>query len=200
MKAIVTLAVCAVLSLAACKTATVSERGMQGGASFGSPTSDFSYPSRSKTAPLTGDFNRFTESKDTAESINPPSEKNVKTEIKGIKQLKNLAKIEQENHSALPLSMLPGQYKLVKYKNHMTGLPSKDHPNEGSIRWFIYFLLCFLIPPLAYYLIKQTSDTLFWVCLICYLMTLSFFGGFRYGILGLLSIVIALLALFQIEI
>lgn len=77
---------------------------------------------------------------------------------------------------------------------------NKDNPEEGSIRWFIYLLLCFVLPPLAYYLIKREADTLFWVCFFCFLLTTTFFGGFRYGLLGLISIVIALLTLFQIDI
>jgi hypothetical protein len=77
---------------------------------------------------------------------------------------------------------------------------NKDNPEEGSIRWFIYLLLCFVLPPLAYYLIKRQTDTLFWVCFFCFLLTTTIFGGFRYGLLGLLSIVIALLTLFQIDI
>ena len=75
-----------------------------------------------------------------------------------------------------------------------------DYPEEGSIRWFVYLFFCFLIPPLAYYLIKRKTDTMFWVCLLCYLLTSSFLGGFRYGLLGLISIVIALLTLFKINI
>lgn len=77
---------------------------------------------------------------------------------------------------------------------------NKDNPEEGSIRWFVYLLLCFLLPPLAYYLIKRQTDTMFWVCLLCFLLTSTFIGGFRYGLLGLISIVIALLTLFKIDI
>ena len=76
----------------------------------------------------------------------------------------------------------------------------KDNSEEGSIRWFIYLILCFVLPPLAYYLIKRQTDILFWICFFCFLLTTTFFGGFRYGLLGLLSIVIALLTLFQIDI
>jgi len=76
----------------------------------------------------------------------------------------------------------------------------KDNPDEGSLRWFVYLALCFIIPPLAYYLIKRSTDTWFWICFLCYLLTLTFFNGFRFAIIGLLSVVIALLTLFRIDI
>lgn len=75
----------------------------------------------------------------------------------------------------------------------------KDNPEEGSLRWILYLILCIFIPPLAYYLIKESADTLFWICLICFLFAFTLFGGSNIGLLGLISIVIALLALFNVN-
>lgn len=199
MKAIGFIAVCIVLSLVACKTTTIAERGMQGGASFGSSSSDFSYPSRSKTVSSPDEGIQSPEEKNSI-VVYIPSGKIEKFESHGIKQQKSNGRLNQKNIASVAANALHRNSTINKNRSNQTSLNPNDNPSEGSIRWFVYFLLCFLIPPLAYFLIKRSSDTMFWVCLICYLLTLSLFGGFRYGILGLLSIVIALLALFQIDI
>lgn len=71
---------------------------------------------------------------------------------------------------------------------------TKDVP-EGDIMFILYFILCLVIPPLAYYLIKEQTDNWFWVCFLCFLLALSWLTGFSYGLLGIASVVIAILAL-----
>jgi len=70
----------------------------------------------------------------------------------------------------------------------------KDAP-DGTVMWILYLILCFIIPPLAYYLITRETDALFWICLICFLLWGSYFVGIKFGLLGLISVIIALLAL-----
>lgn len=113
--------------------------------------------------------------------------------------LNGLGNLNLRNSQEIPAKKVKKEIKKIIETNTIRKY-NNDNPQEGSIRWFVYLLLCFLIPPLAYYLIKRQTDTLFWVCLLCFLLTSTFLGGFQYGLLGLLSIVIALLTLFKIDI
>lgn len=197
MRVLSLLSVSFLFALTACNTAKIVDRGMEGGASFGMSSKNrtvknYTIPNVTnvKTDFTTNSFTNELPTEKAKEAANEqksvrqiPTEKPVKTTLqrtakktKEIKHVLRHAKSTLANHSG------------------------KDNPDEGSLRWFVYFILCFIIPPFAYFLVKRESDTLFWVCFICYLLAISFLGGFRYGILGLLSIVIALLALFQIDI
>jgi len=71
---------------------------------------------------------------------------------------------------------------------------SADVP-DSDIQFILYLILCLVLPPLAYYLIKDETDTLFWICLLCFLFTFTWLGGFQLGLLGAISVIIAILAL-----
>lgn len=75
---------------------------------------------------------------------------------------------------------------------------AEKNSSDGTIEMILIFICCLIIPPLGYYLKKRTTDTWFWVCLICALLSFSWFFGFGFGILGFLSVVIALLAFFDV--
>lgn len=184
------------LTVTACSTVKVAERGMDGGALFGTA-------SNSRTV------------KNSTVAADAETEMHTRIEQRRINVEKNSVEVTHESQQLKPLltSKPAGKVpetKLIKTARKITkklasqkapyAILHKDNPEEGSIRWFIYLLLCFIIPPFAYYLIKRESDTPFWICFFCFLLVLSFVGGFSYGLLGLLSIVIALMALFQIEI
>jgi hypothetical protein len=109
----------------------------------------------------------------------------VKTALTAKKQFIHYGKIHQNNAEK-------------QVKQSFKKMAPQDNPDEGSIKWILYLILCIFIPPLAYYLIKRSADTLFWICLICFLFAFTLFGGSRIGLLGLISIVIALLALFNV--
>ena len=68
---------------------------------------------------------------------------------------------------------------------------------DNDLLFIVYFILCLALPPLAYYLIKEDTDTLFWVCLLCYLFAFTWLTGFQFGLLGAASVVIAILALLK---
>ena len=98
-------------------------------------------------------------------------------------------------------------YKLVNTeKSTLLDIPSnsvikeKDSSLEadGTVEMILIFICCLIIPPLGYYLKKRVTDTWFWVCLLCALLSFSFFFGVGYGILGFVSVVIALLAFFEV--
>lgn len=103
-----------------------------------------------------------------------------KTNVKIAKLLKSALKPQKE--------IVKTAAKSVKTKEH------KDAP-DGTVMWILYLILCFIIPPLAYYLITRETDALFWICLICFLLWGSYFVGVKLGLLGLISVIIALLAL-----
>lgn len=109
--------------------------------------------------------------------------KNARTAMKAVKAVKTEMK---------SLKAEQQQKKSVDAKSDMQDAP--DNP----IMWILLFILCFIIPPLAYYLIRREADLLFWICLICYLLAAGAFGlGFGTGgLVGLISVIIALLALF----
>lgn len=109
--------------------------------------------------------------------------KNARTAMKAVK----VVKAEMKN-----LKAGQQQKKALDAKTDMQDVP--DNP----IMWILLFILCFIIPPLAYYLIRGEADLLFWICLICYLLAFGAFGvGFGTGgLVGLISVIIALLALF----
>jgi hypothetical protein len=109
----------------------------------------------------------------------------VKTALTAKKQFIHYGKIHQNNAEK-------------QVNKPLKKMAPQDNPDEGSIKWILYLILCIFIPPLAYYLIKRSADTLFWICLICFLFAFTLFGGSRIGLLGLISIVIALLALFNV--
>lgn len=195
MRAFFLFSVLMPIIISACKTLNISERGMQGSELLGN-SSLISHKNTGNPTLLSDPY--FAENNVREAAVKYAADKN-ETINKYVAPENNLQTLENKRLlSHAVKSQNPN--KAAHFIKRLNNKHTKDNPEEGSIQWFIYFLLCFLIPPLAYYLIKRTSDTLFWVCFICYLMTLSFFGGFRYGILGLLSIVIALLALFQIDI
>lgn len=103
--------------------------------------------------------------------------------------------IKKENGKHTPKTGLLGQVKRVsKIKQAVKASSGADVPDD-SVMWILYLILCFVLPPLAYYLIRRETDTLFWICLICFLLWGSWFFGFSYGLLGLISVIIALLAL-----
>jgi hypothetical protein len=77
------------------------------------------------------------------------------------------------------------------HKNKRQDVPDND------LLFIVYFILCLALPPLAYYLIKEDTDTLFWVCLLCYLFAFTWLTGFQFGLLGAASVVIAILALLK---
>jgi hypothetical protein len=84
--------------------------------------------------------------------------------------------------------------KAMKSESTKVKAQRSDIP-QNDIIFILYFILCLAIPPLAYYLIKEDTDTLFWICLLCYLFTFTWLTGFQFGLLGIVSVVIALLAL-----
>jgi len=197
MRVLRLLSVSFLFALTACNTAKIVDRGMEGGASFGMSSKNrtvknYAIPNATnvKTNFTTNSFTNELPTEKAKEAASEqksvrqiPTEKPVKTTIqRTAKKTKELKHVLRHAKSTLANNSV------------------KDNPDEGSLRWFVYLILCFIIPPFAYFLVKRESDTLFWVCFICYLLAISFLGGFRYGILGLLSIVIALLALFQIDI
>jgi len=200
MRVLSLLSVSFLFALTACNTVKIVDRGMEGGASFGMSSKNrtvkkYTIPNATNVKTNQTDFttNSFTNELPTEKATEAdneqrsvrqiPTEKSVKTTIQ-----RTAKKTKEIKHN------------LLHAKSTLANKSVKDNPDEGSLRWFVYLILCFIIPPFAYFLVKRESDTLFWVCFICYLLAISFLGGFRYGILGLLSIVIALLALFQIDI
>lgn len=183
-----------IIATTACKSVQISERGISGG-SFLS-TSPAKTGKKHFQQPLADKSNFVVSSPTKSESAGAVAASHVN----------HLASMDKKlsKHAPNRLKALPLRHVIKNAKAHShaeTSLKThKDNPDEGSLRWILYLILCFLIPPLAYFLIKRQTDTLFWVCFFCYLLTITFFGGFRLGLLGLLSIVIALLTLFQIDI
>lgn len=96
------------------------------------------------------------------------------------------------------LTWLNGMTK-KQVKQHIKSNAAKNNTQDvpdGTLMWIIYLILCFIIPPLAYYLITRETDTLFWICLLFFLLAGSYLIGIKIGwILGVISVVIALLAL-----
>jgi len=200
MRVLTLLSVFVFFAFTACNSVRVAERGMEGGASFGTSSKrsfgkNHVIPNATKGKNNHSDFNLIAYTDDL------PTEKTktANNEQQSWKQIPTEKPVEKTNlHTAQKTKNI--KHHLRRSNTTLVKKSGKDNPDEGSLRWFVYLVLCFIIPPFAYFLIKRESDTLFWVCFICYLLAISFLGGFRYGILGLLSIVIALLALFQIDI
>lgn len=74
----------------------------------------------------------------------------------------------------------------------------QDAPDR-LLLWLLFLILCIVLPPLAYILIREEADTLFWICLIAWLI----FVGWIFNVPALISflswivsVAIALLALF----
>lgn len=196
------LSVAVLLSATACSTVKISERGMEGNAMFGTTAIK---PSQQKKH---NDFKtvevvKLQNIKEDNPFLFPVYAKEVlqseKTSTHAITEHKNSAKcVKYSSKQLLTKSFSKNQPNKIS-NNNQTNNNGKDNPDAGSLRWFFYLILCFAIPPIAYYLVKRETDNLFWICFLCFLLTLSMFGGFRYGILGLISIFIALLALLEID-
>ncbi len=200
MRVLTLLSVFVFFAFTACNSVRVAERGMEGGASFVTSSKrsfgkNYAIPNATNVKTNQTDFttNFFTTELPTEKATEAANEQ------KSVRLIPTEKPVEKTNlHTAQKTKNI--KHHLRRSNTTLVKKSGKDNPDEGSLRWFVYLVLCFIIPPFAYFLIKRESDTLFWVCFICYLLAISFLGGFRYGILGLLSIVIALLALFQIDI
>lgn len=194
MRVFVLMSVWLIIATTACKSVQISERGISGGSFLSTSPAK---PGKKHSHQPFIDKSNFAASSPT---------KSDSAESKAAPHVNHLASMDKKPsiHAPNRLKALPLKHviKNTKAYSHSESAlqPHKDNPDEGSLRWMLYLILCFLVPPLAYFLIKRQTDTLFWVCFFCYLLTITFFGGFRLGLLGLLSIVIALLTLFQIEI
>lgn len=147
------------------------------------------------------------EQKSVAEKtdINP-----VAQDIKQSDVSKNTPAAETITHESKTFSTTPSQpvhsgkisskaglFKQMKAVKQV--LKSKHNPNESNaegILFILLFILCFLIPPLAYFLATGDTGTWFIIDLLLFIFGLTWFVGVRYGLAGLLSIVIALLGLF----
>lgn len=200
MRVLSLLSVSLLFAITACNTARIVDRGVEGGAMFGMSSKNrtlknYTIQNATNVKTNQNDFttNSFTNELSTEKATDAANEQ------------KSVGQIPMEKPVKTTIHRTTQETKEIKHnlrhaKQTFANNSGKDNPDEGSLRWFVYLILCFIIPPFAYFLVKRESDTLFWVCFICYLLAISFLGGFRYGILGLLSIVIALLALFQIDI
>ncbi|MEK0421233.1 MAG: hypothetical protein RLZZ161_1084 [Bacteroidota bacterium] len=194
-KLLYSLCVAVLLSTTACSTVNIVDRGMEGGSMFVTASKHTSTHNRVKVTSSEHEKQSFLESATILSSekhpdkVELPCESSVESSSNG---LKPASKLHAENAPQR-------KHKIKETLNSKRNTVKKDNPDAGSLRWFFYLILCFVIPPIAYFLIKRNTDNMFWICLICFLLTLSFFGGFNYGILGLVSILIALLALLEIN-
>lgn len=186
---------CILIVVSSCHTIKYTERGDGSYGFYPTNTATLKKTNNTSSIAIASKQQNYTDTKVPADSVTSLTELKTKIIMSGTATMDIWQPNENKKTTVKPIIQLRKINKSILFQKN-----KKDNPEEGSIRWFIYLILCFVLPPLAYYLIKRQTDILFWICFFCFLLTTTFFGGFRYGLLGLLSIVIALLTLFQIDI
>jgi hypothetical protein len=192
------------LVLSSCGSLEVQKRYHQGGfhISFGKAENNSLYAKRQQHILPKRVALKHSEPKSEVETAKP-----VKTDERKMEESAEFQfETKSESADAKPKDVVvskkyPGHQKQsifihnqLKYNRIKHNQVNKDVP-ENSIVFVIYFLLCLVLPPLAYYLIKEDTDTMFWVCLLCYLFAFSWLAGFQFGLFGFISVVIAILSL-----
>lgn len=203
----------AVLALSSCGTVGITKRYHNGGFHIdlgrGGESSDAivakrekrkGNPSADKHQPVsTAQSNAGTGADDVLVTnlpeINAPEEAVQNTEEIRNSNNSSPAVLLNKDQLKSPKNGLLNQIRTVSKIKKAAKASSRADVPDDSIMWILYLILCFVLPPLAYYLIRRETDTLFWICLICFLLWGSWFFGFSYGLLGLISVIIALLAL-----
>ena len=109
--------------------------------------------------------------------------------------------IPQKGHALktmMAVKKVSQQYLQPLKKSLKKNTSSPQDAPDGPLMWLLFLVLCIFLPPLAYILIREEADTLFWICLLAWLI----FVGWLFNVPGLISFLcwivsigIALLAL-----
>lgn len=186
----------AAIALSSCGTSSrmASTKGFGGGFGEGKPnvasTPAASQPAAESTATPAETPAATTNTPVAGSVASSVSSATTATANSAVASAKTAAKTALDlNKSGKKMSMFKA---IRKAKKAMKA--KKDVDTGNPLIWILLLILCFVIPPLAYFLIKGT-DTMFWICLLCFLIALYGFVLNLAFIAGVISIVIALLAL-----
>lgn len=190
---IFTFAACSIF-LFSCATGNKYSKKSYGGGwqeSVAKNESPASSPSVETTTTVTTKSTEVVVSTSETPAIAVPTQvENTQTSTKAVTGDKKISKIKA-------IATVRKAIKETKsaVKSHTT---APKETNESAIGFILLFILCFIIPPLAYIIHKKQTDGWFWLDLILFLFAISYVFGFTLGLAGLASVVIALLALFDV--